>query len=79
MRNKRLPSLGAARDHFEGVESDGLGQRAALTNNNLIAFVATEARRKVSGDVGVALFIALVLANEVQVIHAHNDGAVHLR
>ena len=78
MRNERLASLGTARDHLEGVETNGLRQRAALTNDNLITFVATEARGDVGRDVGVTLFITLVLANEVQVIHAHDDGAVHL-
>ena len=78
MRNERLASLGTARDHLEGVETNSLRQRAALTNDNLITFVATEARGDVGRDVGVTLFITLVLANEVQVIHAHDDGAVHL-
>jgi hypothetical protein len=78
VRNERLASLGTARDHLEGVETNGLRQRAALTNDNLITFVATEARGDVGRDVGVTLFITLVLANEVQVIHAHDDGAVHL-
>ena len=29
------------------------------------------------GNVGVSLFVSLVLFDEVQVIHADDDGAVH--
>ena len=79
MRNESLAPLGTARDHLEGVETNSLGQRAALADDNLVAFVASEARGDVRGDVRVTLFVTLVLLNEVQVIHAHNDGAVHLR
>jgi len=79
VRNESLARLGTARDHLEGVETNSLGQRAALADDNLVAFVASEARRDVRGNVRVTLFVTLVLLNEVQVIHAHNDGAVHLR
>ena len=78
MRNESLTRLGAARDHLQRVETNGLGQRAALANDNLVAFVASEARGNVRGDVGVALLVALVLLNVVQVIHADDDGALHL-
>lgn len=78
MGHERLASLGAARDDLEGVEADSLGKRSALADDNLVAFVAAEARGKVGRDVGVALFVTLVLLDEVQVVHAHDDGAVHL-
>lgn len=78
MGHERLASLGAARDHLEGVEADSLGKRSALADDDLVAFVAAEARGKVGRDVGVALFVTLVLLDEVQVVHAHDDGAVHL-
>ena len=78
MRNERLARLRPARDDLERVEANRLGQRAALADDNLVAFLATEARGKVRGNVRVALFVSLVLLDEVQIVHAHDDRAVHL-
>ena len=66
-------------DHLQGVEAHRLGERTALAHDDGVTLVAAEARGDVRRDVRVALLVPLVLANVVQVIHADDDGALHLR
>ena len=40
--------------------------------------MATEARRDVRGNVGVAFLVTLIFLNVMEVIAADDDGAVHL-
>lgn len=64
---------------LEHVEADCLGNGSALANSDDVAFLdESEGGRAVRWDVGVALFKAVVLLDEVQVVPAHNDSAVHL-
>lgn len=59
-------------------ETYGLGQRAALADGDLITLLNTESRGDVGGDVLVALLVTVVLRDEVEVLAADNEGAVHL-
>eukprot|EP00359_Climacostomum_virens_P011479 CAMPEP_0204902190 /NCGR_PEP_ID=MMETSP1397-20131031/3511_1 /ASSEMBLY_ACC=CAM_ASM_000891 /TAXON_ID=49980 /ORGANISM="Climacostomum Climacostomum virens, Strain Stock W-24" /LENGTH=127 /DNA_ID=CAMNT_0052070649 /DNA_START=817 /DNA_END=1200 /DNA_ORIENTATION=- len=75
-----LPS--SAEDHiwcdFEHIEANSLAQRSALSNGDDIAFSDSEGRGKMSRDVCVTLFEAVVFADVVQVVTSHDDRAVHL-
>merc|ERR1719240_2349268 len=64
--------------HLDHVEADRLRKRAALTNRQNVTLLRLEARRAVHGHVVVALLEPLVLLDEVQVVPAHDDGALHL-
>merc|ERR1719240_1260588 len=64
--------------HLEHVEADRLRKRAALTDGQNVTLLRLKARRAVHGDVVVALLEPLVLLDEVQVVPAHDDGALHL-
>mmetsp|Transcript_3368 Transcript_3368/g.8399 ORF Transcript_3368/g.8399 Transcript_3368/m.8399 type:complete len:254 (-) Transcript_3368:42-803(-) len=66
------------RDDLDYVEAHGLRERAALADEHLVAGVEAEARRAVRRERLVALFVPVVLADEVQVVAADDDGAVHL-
>ena len=50
----------------------------ALTNNNIVAFVDTEAGGEVSRGVRVSLLITIVFANVVQVVASNDDRPLHL-
>ena len=78
MGGEGLARLGPRGDDLEGVEADSLGERPALPHNHGVALVAAEARGDVRRNVGVALLVALVLLDVVEVVHAHDDGALHL-
>jgi hypothetical protein len=67
--------LGLNSDH---VETDGLGERAALTDCYNITFTDKECRRDVGRDVPVALLETVVLLDVVEVVTAHDDRALHL-
>lgn len=62
----------------ENVESDSLAQRPALADHNLVTLFHTEARRNVSSEVLVPLFVSVILGNVVEVLAADNESAVHL-
>merc|ERR1719240_2114092 len=64
--------------HLEHVEADRLRKRAALTNRQNVSLLRLEARRAMHGHVVVALLEPLVLLDEVQVVPAHDNGALHL-
>ena len=78
MSGEGLASLGPGGDDLEGVEADSLGERAALAHNHGVTLEAAEARGDVRSEVGVALLVTLVLLNVVEVVHTHDDGALHL-
>ena len=78
MRGEGLAALGTGRNHLEGVEADSLGERAALAHNHGVTLLDAEARGDVRREVSVALLVALVLLNVVEVVHLHDEGAVHL-
>ena len=79
VRDETFPGSGPSRDDFQDVETNSLGQRSALADDNLVAFLASKRRGNVRGNVRVSLFVSLVLFDKVQVIHAEDDGAVHFR
>lgn len=56
----------------------GLAQRSALANGNLITLNDTESWRDVGGKVLVSLLVSGVLGDEVKVLSADDEGAVHL-
>ena len=60
------------------IETDSLGQWAALTDGNNIADLDLEGWGAVHGNVAVALLVPAVLANVVEVIPADHNGALHL-
>ena len=78
MRGEGLAALGTGRNNLEGVEADSLGERAALAHNHGVTLIDAEARGDVRREVSVALLVALVLLNVVEVVHLHDEGAVHL-
>jgi hypothetical protein len=63
---------------LEHVEAHGLGQRAALANSDNISLLDGEGRGQVSRDVAMTFLVTLVLAHVVQVVTAHDNGALHL-
>lgn len=63
---------------FEDGEALGLGGGAVLSDGNLVAIAQAEARGGVCGDVTVALFESLVLADPMEVVPADDDGLLHL-
>ena len=71
-------NLGAHGDDLEHVEADSLGQWPALANNHLITLLHAERGAQVHRHVLVALLVALVFADVVQVVAADDDGALHL-
>ena len=78
MRSEGLAALGTGRNDLEDVEADSLGERAALAHDHGITLLDAEAGGDVRREVGVALLVTLVLLNVVEVVHAHDEGAVHL-
>merc|ERR1719235_460276 len=64
--------------NLKDVEANRLRQRAALANRQNVTLLRLEARGAMHRDVVVALVEPLVLLNEVEVIPADDDGAVHL-
>jgi hypothetical protein len=73
-----LSSLSLSGEDTEDVEADGLGERPALANDDLVTGLNTESGRDVSGEVLVALLVTGVLGDEVEVFTADDQGAVHL-
>jgi hypothetical protein len=49
--------------HSEDVESDGLGQRSALANGDLVAVLDTESGGAVGGEVLVAFLVSAVFGD----------------
>lgn len=70
-----LGSLALAGKDTEDVEADGLGERPALANNDLVTGLDTESGGDVGGEVLVALLVTGVLGDEVEVFTADDQGA----
>jgi hypothetical protein len=70
-----LSSLSLSRKNTEDVEADGLGERPALANDDLVTGLDTESGGDVCGEVLVALLVTGVLGNEVKVFTADDQGA----
>ena len=59
------------------VESDGFGERAALSACNDVAFLHGKRGGAMNGDVLVPLLITTILRNVVQIVPSDNDRALH--
>ena len=73
-----LLALSGTAGNSKNVESDGLGERTALTNGDNITLRDTESRRDVGSKVLVALLVTVVLGNVVKVFTSQDNGTVHL-
>lgn len=62
----------------EGGSSHSLGERSALANGDLVTLLDTESGRDVCGEVLVAALVTGVLGDEVKVLAADDESAVHL-
>lgn len=69
-----LGGLSASGEDTEDVEADGLGERPALANNDLVTGLDTESGRDVCGEVLVALLVTRVLGDEVEVFTADDQS-----
>ena len=58
--------------------TDSLAERPALADGNLVTLLDTESGGNVGGEVLVALLVTGVLGDEVEVLAADDEGAVHL-
>ena len=63
---------------LEDVETNSLGEGAALADRDGVTDLDTESGRDVGGNVLVALLVSRVLGDEVKVLSADDDGAGHL-
>lgn len=63
---------------LQDVESDSLGDRSTLADNDNVTLLDTESWRNVSSNVSVSLLVSVVLWNVVQVVPSDDDGSVHL-
>lgn len=70
--------LGLGDGDLQDVESNSLGKRSALANNNNVTFLDTESWRDVDSNVLVSLLVSVVFWNEVEVVSSDDDGSVHL-
>ena len=64
-------------DDPQHVEAHRLGQGAALADDDGVALPHPEGRGDVGGHVLVPLLVPLVLLDEVEVVPADNERAVH--
>jgi len=68
----------ASRADLHDIKADGLGERAALANGDLVTLLDSKSRRNVGSDILVPLFEAVILRDEVKVVTANDNGAPHL-
>ena len=73
MRSEGLAALGTGRNDLEDVETDSLGERAALANGNDITDLDTEGWGAVSGDSLMALLESVILLDVMKVIASDDD------
>lgn len=73
-----LDALASSGQDAQDVESDSLAERSALANGDLVTLLNTEGGGDVRGEVLVALLVTGVLRDEVEVLAADDQGAVHL-
>jgi hypothetical protein len=69
-----LDGLARPGEHTEHVESDSLGERSALTDDDLITSLDTESGGDVRSEVLVTLLITGVLGDEVEVLAADDES-----
>ena len=65
------------RDDFQDVETDGLADRSAFTNDDNITFLDGEGWWAVDWDVSVSFFVSIVFRDVVKVISSDDDGSLH--
>lgn len=70
-----LDGLASPGKDTEDVETDGLGERSALANDDLVTGLDTESGGDVGGEVLVTLLVTGVLGDEVKVLAADDQGA----
>lgn len=70
-----LDGLASSGKDTEDVETDGLGERSALANDDLVTGLDTESGGDVGGEVLVTLLVTGVLGDEVKVLAADDQGA----
>lgn len=70
-----LGGLSASGEDTKDVEADGLGERPALADDDLVTRLDTESGGDVCGEVLVALLVTGVLGDEVEVFTADDQGA----
>jgi len=63
---------------LDEVEGDGLGEGAALTDDDGIALIDAERGGGVGSEGDVTLLVTGHLGDEVEVVTADDDGAAHL-
>ena len=73
-----LATLTGLGDVLEDVVTDGLGEGAALTDDDFITDLGFEGGGAVDGEVLVALHVTLVLLDVVEVVTADDDGVLLL-
>ena len=64
-------------DDFQNVETDGLAERSAFTDNNDVTFLDSESWWAVDWDVSVSFFVSIVFGNVMKVISSDDDGSLH--
>ncbi len=62
----------------DDIKADGFRERAALADGDDVTDLHLEGRGAVHRDVAMALLVPAVLGNEVKVVPADDDGALHL-
>merc|ERR1719503_12504 len=63
--------------YLEHVEGNSFCETAALANGEHVTFLDAEGGRSVRGNVGMTLFEPSELGNEVKVVTANDNGALH--
>jgi hypothetical protein len=71
---ERLDGLAGPGEHAEDVETDRLGERSALADNDLVTGLDTESGGDVRSEVLVALLVTRVLGDEVEVLAADDES-----
>ena len=65
--------------NFQHIETDSFRQGSAFAHSHHVSHLdADKGRRAVSRHILMALFVAVVLANKVEVLPADDNGAFHL-
>lgn len=65
--------------NLQHIESDSLAQRSALTDSDNVSLLnSNKTRGAVGSQVGVSLFITVVLFDKVQVLSSNDNSSFHL-
>lgn len=65
-------------NHFQYIKSNSLGQWPALSDDDMIAFLHTEAWGCVCWNIWMPLLISLVFLDPVKIVPPNNNGPHHL-